>query len=160
MQLEYRRIRLGSEGPASERERAYLDGLLALSRAWADEHCCPAYDANEVTDFLGRDLFVALDGEKVAAYALGDIRTLKEETSYNKVGERAFELDELYVAPAYRSLGVGKRLYRYLESEVRGSVDLIGLTATSYRYEDLLRFYIDGLGMAFNHALLVKRMDG
>ena len=53
--------------------------------------------------------------------------------------------------------GIGKSLYRFLEKDIWDSVDVIGVTATSYQYNRLLKFYIEELGLQFNHALLTKR---
>ena len=47
--------------------------------------------------------------------------------------------------------------YRFLENDVRDYVDVIGVIATSYQYNRLLKFYIEELDFQFNHALLVKR---
>ena len=52
---------------------------------------------------------------------------------------------------------MGKSLYRFLEKDIWDSVDVIGVTATSYQYNRLLKFYIEELGLQFNHALLTKR---
>lgn len=89
---------------------------------------------------------------------MGEIKTLNEETSYNKVGEIAFELDELFVSKSYRSSKIGRELYTLLEKDLENKVDLIGVIASSYKYNELLSFYVNALGMDFNHALLVKRV--
>ena len=153
--MEYRRLRFG-EDPA--RDEAYLAALQELSQAWAEEKSCPAYYANDASEFLEKEAYVAEDDGRVAAYALGHAKELTEKTSYNRVGETAFELDEIYVAKEYRGRGVGKALFRFVEENARGRADVLALIAASYRYGDLLRFYIDELGMTFNHALLVKRL--
>lgn len=94
----------------------------------------------------------------IVAYALGNAKVLEERASYNEVGEKAFELDEIYVASAYRDKGIGRALYTFIEEDVCDRVDVIGVIATSYEYGRLLKFYVDDLGMSFNHALLIKRM--
>lgn len=138
---------------------AYLPQLLELSRIWSEEKTCPSYSANEAEEYEGKIIAAAWEQEKMVGYALGHIRELEEKTSYNQPGEKCFELDEVYVLPAYRSQGVGKFLVEKLTEEVKGRVDLLAVTAVSYRYKDLLRFYIDELGLDFKYALLVKRMD-
>ncbi len=89
--------------------------------------------------------------------SLSLIKNRKEETSFNKIGEKAFELDEIYVVCTHRDKGVGKELYRFLEKDILDKVDVIGVMETSYQYNRLLKFYIEELGLQFNHALLVKR---
>ena len=159
MALSYRILRIEKDQTEFQPQRDYLAELLDLSKAWADEKTCPSYDPNEPDAFLDTDFYAALDGERIVGYAMGHTNVLQKKSSYNKPGETAFELDELYVAPAYRALGVGRALYRFVESEVAGQADVITLIAVSYRYKDLLRFYCDELGMSFNYALLVKRTD-
>lgn len=142
----------------SEASHPLLTDLIHLSQRWADEKSCPSYSPNSIKDFLNRDLFLAFDDKKLLAYALGDRKELTSQTGYNDRGEFAFELEELYVLPSYRQQGVGKELYAYLESAVKNEVDLVTVTATSYRYQDLLRFYVDDLGLEFRYAFLVKRL--
>lgn len=158
MNVEYKVIHIEKDNADIAHNERYLEDLLSLSKAWADEKCGPSYNANDIDAFVGTDVYASLENGRIIAYALGHIKTLEKETSYNKAGEKAFELDEIYVAKDYRDQGIGKKLYEFVESRVRNQVDLIGLVAMSYRYRDLLRFYIEELGMSFNHALLVKRI--
>ena len=148
--IEYKKIRVSSGDVA-------LTELLALSKAWADEHSCPAYYEDEPSDFIDHDVYIAADQNRIIAYALGTVKELEERTSYNEVGEKAFELDEIYVSTDYRDKGIGRKLFRFIEDDISDDVDVIGTIATSYQYERLLKFYIEELGMQFNHALLIKR---
>ncbi|MBQ7145576.1 MAG: GNAT family N-acetyltransferase [Lachnospiraceae bacterium] len=157
--LQYRKIQIEPSQFGQSGAKEYLAQLLSLSRDWAEEKTCPAYYANEEADFLDKDIFVALDGERIVAYAYGEIKELTEATSYNRVGEKAFDLEELYVVPALRDRGVGKALYRFMEEQIRDRVDVIGVTAVSYQYEKLLRLYIDELGFDFKYAQLAKRTE-
>ena len=131
--------------------------LLSLSKTWAAERSCPAYYENEPEEFINHSVYIATDYDRIVAYALGNIIELKEKTSYNEIGEKSFELDEIYVASDYRNRGIGKALYKFVEEDVRDKVDVIGVIATSYEYEKLLKFYVKDLDLSFNHALLVKR---
>lgn len=140
-----------------EKPNEIIDQLVKLSNEWVLEKCSPSYKENDEDYYLGKELFIAEKDNEIIAYALGEIKVLKEETSYNLVGEKAFELDELYVTKEYRNMNIGSQLFKYLEDTIRDSVDLIGVIATSSMYEDLLRFYIKDLELEFNHALLVKR---
>ncbi|PKY88554.1 hypothetical protein CYJ57_05335 [Falseniella ignava] len=148
--INYKKVRITAED-------LVLEELLELSEAWAEENCCPAYYKNDPTEFINRDVYVAVEGNRIVAYAFGHISVQKEETSYNKIGEKAFELDEIYVIQTHRNKGIGKELYRFLENAVRDYVEVIGVIATSHQYNKLLKFYIEELDFQFNHALLVKR---
>ena len=135
-----------------------LDDLIALSKAWAEENCCPAYYENEPGDYIGHHVYVATEDGRISAYALGSMKVLEEKTAYNEEGEKAFEIDEIYVASDCRDKGIGRDLYRFIEKDVDGRVDLIDVIAASYQHEKLLNFYIKELGMQFDYALLTKRV--
>ena len=148
--IEYKKVRITADD-------CILEELMRLSKVWAEENCCPAYYKNDAKEFVDHDVYLAIEDEHIIAYALGHISVQEEETSFNKIGEKAFELDEIYVVHTYRNKGIGKDLYRFLEKDIWDSVDVIGVMATSYQYHRLLKFYIDELGLQFNHALLTKR---
>ena len=148
--IEYKKVRVRAQD-------CVLEELLRLSKLWANENCCPAYYENDATEYINHDVYLAIDEGIIIAYALGHISVQKEETSFNKIGEKAFELDEIYVVCSHRDKGIGKELYRFLEKDILDKVDVIGVMATSYQYNRLLKFYIEELGLQFNHALLVKR---
>lgn len=154
MEIEYKHM---SDTDLKQNKDAFLNQIVVLSALWDKEKSHPSYEANEASYYLNKEVYVATYQQEIIAYALGEIKVLSEATSYNKIGERAFELDELYVLESFRNKKVGKNLFQFVEASLKGTVDVIGVIATSFRYEDLLRFYIDDLGMSFNHALLVKR---
>ena len=149
--IEYKKIQVSEDDK-------YIEELLNLSKAWANEGCCSAYYENEPDEFINHEVYIAIDQERIIAYALGNVRALEEKTSYNTVGEKCFELDEIFVDAKYRNQGIGQDLFRFIEQDVKTRVDLIGTIATSNNYDELLRFYIDELSMEFKHALLIKRM--
>lgn len=155
MDVKYKKI---EQELLNEKSNEIITQLVKLSNEWALEKCSPSYKENNENYYFDKELFVAEKDNEIIAYALGEIRELKEETSYNLVGEIAFELDELFVTKEYRNMKIGRQLFKYLEDSVRNSVDLIGVIATSSMYEDLLRFYTKQLELKFNHALLVKRI--
>lgn len=132
--------------------------MVELSKEWELEKSNPSYTTNDAEYFIDKEVWVALFHEKIIGYALGEIKNLKEETSYNKVGEKAFELDELFILKEYRDRKIGRNLFIYLEASIKDEVDLIGVIATTYKYNELLKFYIEDLKLDFNYALLVKRM--
>ena len=136
---------------------ALLSDLIALSAEWAGEGSCAGYYANDADEYFDKELYVARADGRTVGYALGHIKVLEEKTSYNAVGEKAFELDELFVTEAFRGRGIASALFRFAETDLRDRVDVIGLTAASKHYKQLLKLYIEELGMSFNHALLVKR---
>ena len=158
MKLEYRKIKIYKKDKDKIDNHKYLKQLLALSSAWAKEKICVSYKANEESEFINKELYLVLDEDKIIGYGLGHIKKLKDKTSYNQIGEKAFELDELYIKKNYRNKGIGKKLFKYIEKDLKDQVDLIGLVAATKKYKELLKFYIEELDMNFNNAFLFKRM--
>lgn len=134
--------------------------LVALSQEWVDEDICSSYKVTEYEDFINRTLYVVFKQNTPIGYALGDFKKLDESTSYNNVGEVVFELDEIYVSKSHRGNGLATTLFEYLENDLKGDVDLIGIVAESDHYLELLSFYQKKVNATFKHALFVKRMDG
>lgn len=132
--------------------------LTELSKLWSKEESCSFYNANDNDYYINRELYTATINGKLIAYLLGDIKTLTEESSYNKIGEIVFEVDELYVLPQYRNQDVGKFLFNYATDDLKNEVNLIALQANSQNYLKLLNFYINKLEMDFIYALLTKRL--
>lgn len=149
MSIEYKKIVVSND---------YLNELYNLSKEWYLEKSCPSYSVNNPNYYLDKEIFIALLNNKIIGYSLGKIKELKSKTSYNCIGDKAFELDEMYVSKQYRNKGIGKSLFKFIENYYNNEIDVIKLIATSYEYEKLLKFYIEELGLDFNHALLVKRL--
>ncbi|MBR3298772.1 MAG: GNAT family N-acetyltransferase [Clostridia bacterium] len=157
MNAEIEKIAINKENTRENAE--LLAELAALSTEWAGEGSCAGYYPNDASEYFDKELYIALVDGKTVGYALGHIKVLEEKTSYNSVGEKAFELDELFVTAAFRGRGIARSLFRFAENDVRDRVDVIGLTAATKHYKQLLKLYIEELGMSFNHALLVKRTE-
>ena len=157
MDIIIEKISINKENAETNAE--LLSELAALSTEWASEGSCPGYYANDAEEYFDKELYTARVEGKTVGYALGHIKVLEEKTSYNAVGEKAFELDELFVTAAFRGQGIARALFHFVENDVRDRVDVIGLTAATKHYKQLLKLYIEELGMSFNHALLLKRTE-
>ena len=158
MSIEYKTLLIPAAAMNLAENRTYLNELLALSREWAEEGCCPSYGANDAGEFTDKPVYAAFCEGRMVAYAMGHEETMERDRSYGKAGEKAFELDELFVTRSFRKQGVGRLLCEYLETQLDGRVALIELIAATNRYEELLRFYVSELHMTFNYAFLVKRI--
>ncbi len=73
-------------------------------------------------------------------------------------GTACFEVEELYVKPAYRSQGVGSALFRYAEEAVHGEAEFVTLGTATKNFQAILHFYINELGMEFWSARLFKKL--
>ncbi len=141
-----------------EENALQIDELIKLSKLWEQEHSMPSYTANEKDFYIDKDIFLAYDNGKLVGYILGNKSVQTESTSYNKIGEIAFKVEEFYVLKEYRNNGIGKNLYGFMERTLKNKVDFIGLIAVSRDYKSLMRFYEEELDMDFKYALLVKRL--
>lgn len=145
------------------REVLLSDGLaqklIALSGDWAEERSCRGYEKNGYEDLEGNRIFLAEEGGEVIGYLLGHQVTAEKTNSVMEVGTACFEVEELYIKPAYRSMGVGSELFRYMEAHLEPELHYVLLTAAAKNYKAILHFYIEELGMEFWSAKLFKRLS-
>ena len=131
--------------------------LIALSQAWMDENCSHGMVANARED-IRQPVFAALEGEKIIGYAFGHAYLKEKKTDTVPVGGRCFDVDELYVLPAYRSPGVGGRLFQAIQAYARTQADYLTLSTSTKDYRRVLHFYAEMNGMDFHDAYLTKRL--
>ena len=132
--------------------------LIELSQAWVEEDCCWGMAANERED-LQEPLAAALDGDRIIGYAFGHFYTQEKRSSCIEAGNRCFSLDELYVLPQYRGLGVGRKLYGMIEAEAVKNSSFLTLTTSTKNYKSILKLYIEELGMDFHSAFLFMKLE-
>ncbi len=135
---------------------AVLEQLLSLSEDWEKENSCHGYKKNSLGDIEGNRIFLAVEDKMVIGYLLGHKEITEKTTSVYQAGIKYFEIEELYVKPAFRSRGIGKRLFQYVERAVADEVDMIMLGTATKNFRAILHFYIDELGMEFWSARLFK----
>ena len=136
-----------------------IEEVVKLSSEFEEEGCCNGVKSDNYEYFLARKVVVAIDEGKIIGYAHGGEEVEEKDRTYAKAGDKYFELDEIYVKKEYRSQGVGKMLYWYLEAmaSMKGC-KTVRLNAVSKDYKKLLNLYIDELGMEFISAYLVKQI--
>ena len=131
--------------------------LIELSRLWVEEDCSNGMVVNEPDD-LQSPVAVALDGETIVGYCFGHSYVQEKKTSYIDRGKACFSVDELYVLPQYRSMGIGKKLFRMIE-EANKNCDFLTLATSTKNYNAILKLYIEELGMNFHSAFLIKNLE-
>ncbi|MCR5664597.1 MAG: GNAT family N-acetyltransferase [Oscillospiraceae bacterium] len=133
--------------------------LIRLSADWEAEGSCRGYRTNTREDLAGRRLFLAEDGGKLVGYCFGLRETAEKDSTVMKAGTPYFELEELYVVPARRSQGIGRKLFESAEQTAReeGLAFVMVSTATK-NARAILHFYLDELGMSFWSARLFKEL--
>ena len=131
--------------------------LIALSQMWVDENISHGMVKNSRED-LKEPVFAALEGEKIVGYAFGHAYVKEKKTDSVPVGSRCFDVDELYVLPAYRSQGIGGRLFQAIEAYAKNQGDYLTLATSTKDYKRVLRFYAEQNGMDFHSAYLTKKL--
>lgn len=137
-----------------------LQQLIAFSRDWEAERSCHGYCANGREDIAGNRVFLAEEKGTVIGYLFGHGFRSENMRSIMPEGSACFEVEELYVTPAYRSRGVGKALFEYATATVRPEADYMVLSTATKNWRAILHFYLDELGMEFWSARLFKRIGG
>jgi len=140
-------------------EEAALRDILALSEAWERENSCYGYRKSEKGDIEGRRIFTAEREGKTVGYLFGRKEYLKNTSSVAPDGTEYFEIEEIYVVAEYRSMGIGRALYEFLEERLKEEgTDYIFLSTATKDWRKIFHFYIEELGMEFWSARLFKKL--
>ena len=131
--------------------------LIELSKKWQDEECSWGIIANTDED-LKEPVFVAIDNDNIVGYIFGHYYIVENKTSYIEIGKKCFMIDEIYVLPIYRSKGIGKELFKLMETHIKEACDYLTLSTSTKNYKSILHFYVDELDMNFHSAFLIKEM--
>ena len=135
-----------------------MEQLISLSEDWEKENSCHGYRKNSPGFIRGNRIFFAIEEETVTGYLFGHMEAAKEATSVYPAGTVYFEIEELYIKPAFRNRGIGKKLFQFVEGEVTSETDMILLSTATKNFRAILHFYIDELGMEFWNARLFKKI--
>ena len=135
-----------------------LEMLITFSEQWAAENSCWGYRTNTRDDIAGNRIFLATEDNQPVGYLFGKTALSSRMSSIMAEGTPYFEVEELYVKPEYRSLGIGKALFDYAENTVRSEAEYIVLSTATKNWKAIFHFYIDEIGMDFWSARLFKRI--
>ena len=137
---------------------AVMEELIRLSSEWEAENSCYGYRRNEPADIEGNRIFIAEESGRIIGYLFGHTEKAVKMTSIMPDGTVYFEVEELYVSPAFRSQGIGRKLFRLLEQTVAGETEYLMLSTAAKNRKAILHFYLDELDMEFWSARLFKKL--
>lgn len=146
--IEYKRATLSEEE---------ISQLIQLSIDWEKEEVTGGLRSNTKDD-LHLPMYLALDSNKIVGYIFGHFYNRETKLWDIEIGTKCFDVDELYVAPNYRSQGIGKKLFSLLEEEVKKETQYMTLGTSTYDYRRIFKFYINEVGMSFHSALFLKKI--
>ena len=135
------------------------EALIAMSADWEMEGICHGYRKNTIRDLEGNRIFLAEEDGEIIGYLFGKLEKAAKASPIMPLGTPSFEVEELYVKPAYRARGTGAALFRYTEETIRGEADYVLLGTATKNFRAILHFYIDELGMEFWSARLFKKLS-
>ena len=135
-----------------------IEELINHSILWEKENITHGIIADSKEDIISKRIFVAIVDDKIVASALchKEAARIKNIGSVIPDDEDIFEIDTLYVLKEYRSKGIGKALFEYIEKNC--GVDNIVLATATKDFKRIMHFYIDELDMKFHSALLYKKL--
>lgn len=134
-----------------------VNQLIELSYVWEKEDITWGLRHNTKED-LQELCFIAVENNKIVGYTFGKLSENDTHKSFAKLGDKFFDIYELYVLPEYRNQGIGRKLFELIENEVKDQADFIVLSTATKDYEKILHFYLEEMGMDFHSAFLFKRM--
>jgi GNAT superfamily N-acetyltransferase len=144
------------EAPLTEE---LLERLIALSVDWEAENSCHGYRRNTAADIEGNRIFLAEAEGELLGYLFGHVERTEKSSSVMPAGTACFEVEELYVRPAFRSRGVGAALFRFAEQAVRGQAAYMMVSTATKNWRAILHFYLEELDMRFWSARLFKKLN-
>ncbi|MBR2895455.1 MAG: GNAT family N-acetyltransferase [Oscillospiraceae bacterium] len=143
----------------AERDQKLLEAMIAMSEDWEAENSTRGYRKNDGTDLEGMRIFIAEQGGEILGYLFGQENRAKRTNSVISEGTCYFEIEELYVVPAHRSEGIGRKLFCFVEQEMKSQgMEFLMLSTATKDYKKILHFYIEELGMDFWSARLFKKL--
>ena len=135
-----------------------IDTLVKLSKTFENENICNGIVADDYDFFKKTDVAVARLNGEIVGYIHGRFEYKTENNKYFYVGQKTYYIEEVYVKKEYRSNGIGRELFKFIESYAKmEDCEYIEVTAVSKDYKKLLNFYTE-VGMDYWYSELHKKL--
>ncbi len=136
---------------------AQLPEFLTLSKIWEEEKITRGMTAGKAEDFQCLTVWTCTFNKRLIGYLSGH-EAISENMCIFPPNTHYFEIDELYVLPQYRNLGIGRRLFECAEQEIRNSgVGYLFLSSATNDYLKIQNFYTK-LGMQVWTQIFFKEL--
>lgn len=136
------------------------EAVAALSAQWESEAITYGFSSNALADLKNVQAWIALWDGHLAGYLLARSYRSTGMCSVMLPDSPCLEIEELYVAPAYRRHGLGKRMFQAMRDAARQEgISFLTLTAANRDNHPLLRLYQQELGMTLWSARLFQPLS-
>ena len=128
-------------------ENCYAKAVSNLQKQWENEAITYGFVTNTEDEILTYDkeyFYIALDGEVVVGYVTGEAKVNDKDNYMNVFPMNAeyLQVNDLYIAPAYRSKSIGAELLTIVEEKAkRNGIEHIFLSSATIDAEAVRRFY-------------------
>lgn len=128
-------------------ENRYAKAVANLQKQWESEAITYGFVSDNEDEILTYDkeyFYIALDGETVVGYVTGEVKINDKDNYMNVFPMNAeyLQINDLYIAPAYRSKNIGAELLTMVEEKAMGnSIEHIFLSSATIDAEAVRHFY-------------------
>ena len=129
-------------------ENHHSKAVANLQTQWQSEAITYGFIADTEDEILSYDkeyFYIALYGETVVGYVIGEVKANDNDNYMNvfPLNTEYLQVNDLYIAPAYRSRSIGAELLTIVEEKAkRNGIEHIFLSSATIDAESVRRFYI------------------
>ena len=126
-----------------EATNADMPGIVALSQQWEAENITYGY-VSCTPEILGLyRVWVASTADTVIGFLFGK-KTMSDELCVIPAGAATFEVEDFYLLPEFRNLGIGKNLLHHVEKQLQGEGTKYLLLSTATKdHQKIVKFYLE-----------------
>lgn len=128
-------------------ENCDAKAVAKLQKQWETEAITYGFVADTEDEILAYDkdyFYVAFDGETIVGYVIGEAKANDKDNYMNVflLNTKYLQVNDLYIAPAYRSKSIGAELLTMVEEKAKeNGMEHIFLSSATMDAEAVRRFY-------------------